>query len=508
MFKSGYFNQPDLADLRLVLRSSEGGSCTSSDLASDGPPIKRQCTGLSLDDERSLYTHKVILASKSPVIKAMLLRAKELRDLQATGDGLRVMLLVSPPAHQLTVFQLDTLELEVEQEELLACEVLFRSMYSDDLAEEVISALSSEQRGGVNGVTLLVQVYRLADRLEVCTDQCAQAISAISSADCGPLAVNYVFSLKKTSPELVEHAPIKNLLEKCLFQLLKRYSIRSLISNNSLLEEFKHVKFLTVLAFFESDEVEVVSENDILLLMALWMGKDWASRVNKQQLGAFWNILRLGQLSTSFISNLTTVAPWLPVDPAVLGDAAAWKSYQFKFRGKAAFMPRSLQSAHGSNVATWFKDKRKCLENGVCYASRFSEGALAKLLASVQHAGAREHLHAVWDKSMLFNGFDIYPMVSVQIVFEGSKKTFVLSVGFEFRTAAYISKGIQLLAHVKAGCLLGKGNVHIGSVDNLVHSTHTWEVTRVDYLDDFSCLGSYLDKEGMLPVQLYLSTID
>eukprot|EP00798_Chlamydomonas_sp_ICE-L_P021293 gene21293-biopygen30014 len=382
MFKSGYFNQPDLADLCLVLRS---GSCTSSDLTkNDSLPAKRRRIELFLDDERSFYTHKVILASKSPVIKAMLLRAKELRDIQtecdtsvgqpkkgrkkrSAGRGSGSI----PPTHQLPDLQLETLELPVEQEELLACEVLFRSIYSDNLAEEVRSALSSEQGAGVNRTTLLMQVYRLADRLEVCTDQCACAISSLSSADLESVhAVNYIFSWKRAAPALVEHAIIKAVLERCVSHLVARFGVLRMVHRGSpLLEKFKRLDFLTVLSFFDSDKLKVVSENEVIVLMGLWMGD------------------------------------------------------------------------------------------------------LAKLLTAVQHAGAQEDLHIVRARLTTFNGYDIVPTLSVQIVPVGSRKTFVVSVGFELKTsAAYMSASIQPLplALVKADCLLGKGTVFKGSVDALL----------------------------------------
>lgn len=92
MVKKGDFNQPTFADLRLVLQSSQDGTSTSS-AATDSPPSKRQCTGLSLDgDVRSFCAYKVILASNSPVINEMLLKAKERRELHAMGDGLRICL--------------------------------------------------------------------------------------------------------------------------------------------------------------------------------------------------------------------------------------------------------------------------------------------------------------------------------------------------------------------------------------------------------------------------------
>eukprot|EP00798_Chlamydomonas_sp_ICE-L_P020389 gene20389-biopygen29161 len=416
----------------------------------------------------------------------MVLRAKELRDIQAEcsgsvgqpkkgkkqrrggrGSGSK------PPAHQLPDTQLETLELPVEQEELLACEVLFRSMYSDDLAGEVTSALSSEQGEGVNKVTVLVQVYRLADRLEVCTDQCAQAISALTPAECESVdAVNYVFSLKGAAPALAEHGTIKALMEKCMTQLVKRFG--------------------------------AVWKNEILMLMALWMGEDWASRISKEQLGDLLNVLRLGHLSTAFVSYLSAIAPWLPVDPVVLGHVAAWKSCQIKFPGKAASMPKSLQSIHGSSVA-WFKDKRKYLgvANGSAYDGCYTEEDLAKLLKLVQHAGAQEDLHTIRPADgQVINGYDIFHTLSVEIVSDSSKKTFVLSVGFGFRTSTYyMSNEIKTLALVKADCVLGKGTVFKGSVDNLLHGEHSWEVARVDSLDDFSCLDSYLDEEGKLPMR-------
>ncbi len=94
----GEFNQPTCADLRLVLRSSQGGTSTSDNpdrTATDSPSAKRQCAGLSLDgdDACSFYTHQVVIASKSPVIRAMLVRAKEQRELHTMGDGLSIRLL-------------------------------------------------------------------------------------------------------------------------------------------------------------------------------------------------------------------------------------------------------------------------------------------------------------------------------------------------------------------------------------------------------------------------------
>eukprot|EP00798_Chlamydomonas_sp_ICE-L_P001967 gene1967-biopygen14801 len=508
----GEFNQPAFADLRLVLRSSQGGSCTSSDLASDSPPSKRRCTGLSSDDERSFNTHKVILASNSPVIKAMLLRAKELRDLQALGDGFRVRLHVSPPAQQQTDPQLEILELPMEHEELLACEVLFRSIYSGDLAEEVRSALSREQGAGVHRVTLLVQVYRLADRLEVCTDQCAQAISALSSAECESVDVaNFVFSLKRAAPALVEHVIIKALEEKCLSHLVARFKkIKEVFWSDALIDEFKQLDFLTVLAFFESDKLVVESENDILALMSLWMGEDWADRISKEQLGAFWNVLRLGHFTTSFISNLAIIAPWLPVDPVMLGYAATWKCHQFKNPREAASIRKMLQSAHGMSVA-WFKDRRMKAKSGMLGHFSFSKDDLASLLSLVQHSEVEEDLHTIRGLgSSTFNGYDFRAPLSVQLLSDGPKKAFVLSVGFEYETSAYIStEGIQTLAHVKAECELGKGAMARScDVHNLLCGTHAWEVARVDMLDDFSCLGSYLDRDGNLPCELTIWAIN
>eukprot|EP00798_Chlamydomonas_sp_ICE-L_P004801 gene4801-biopygen15096 len=511
------FNQPTYADLRLVLRSSQGGSATSrDDLASGSPPPKRQCAGLSLDDVRSFYAHKFILASKSPIINAMLLR--ELR--QAMDAVLSVFLvpmehsgsvclLVSPPARQLTDPHLEVLELPMEQEELVACEVLFRSMYSDNLAEDVDSVLSSEQGAGVSRVMLLVQVYRLADRLEVCTDQCAQAISAISSADCYSVdAANYVFSLKRSAPALAEHATIKDLIEKCLSWLVGHFGdITCLINNGSLMKAFLQLDVLTVLAFLESDELEVVSENEVLTLMGMWMGEDWAVRMSKEELKAFWNVLRLGHLTTCFIYRLVVLAPWLPANPDVLLHAIEWKMYQTKDPVKAASMQKMIQSAHGSSVA-WFKDERKLYADGWNHEIFFSASCLAELLTLVHRTGTQEDLHVVRAPPNQYNGYEFFPTLSVQLISDDSKKTFVLSAGFEVRTSASISKGIQTLVHVKATCQVGKANVHVGDVDDFIHGTHAWELTRVDTLDDFSCLESYLNESGELEGTLGIYGID
>eukprot|EP00798_Chlamydomonas_sp_ICE-L_P001966 gene1966-biopygen14794 len=432
----------------------------------------------------------------------MLLRAKELRDLKAMGDGISVRLVVSPSPLQQTEAQLEILELTMEHEELLACEVLLRSIYSGDLAEEVRSALSSEQGAGVSRVTLLVQVYILADRLQVCTDQCAQAISALSSAECESVDVaNFVFSLKRAAPTLVDHMIIKALQGKCLSHLVSRLGdIKRVIWRKRA--EFREFDFLTVLSFFDSDDLVVESENEILTLMGLWMGGDRG--LSKEQLGDFWNVLRLGHFTTSFISNSAIIAPWLPVDPVMLGHAATWKCHQFKNPGEAASIQKMPQSAHGSSVA-WFKDRRTKANSGMLGNISFSKYDLASLLSSVQHAGAEEDLHKIRGLWAPFNGYDFRETLSVQILSDGSKKAFVLSVGFEYETTAYISarQGIQTLAHVKADCKLGKGAiVRSWDVQDYLCGMHAWEVARVDVLDDLSCLGSYLDKDGNLPCEL------
>eukprot|EP00798_Chlamydomonas_sp_ICE-L_P028532 gene28531-biopygen32457 len=508
----GDFDQPTFSDLRLVLQISQGGRSTSSDLARDGPPTKRQCEGLS----QGFYAHKVILA-KSPVIKAMLLRAKELRGIQAACSvsrkkGQRKGPVSSPPAHQVPDLQLETLDLPVEQEELLACEVLLRLIYSDDLAEEVTSALSSEQGAGVNRMTLLVQVYRLADRFEVCIEQCEQAISALTSADCD--AVNYVFSLKRVAPGLVEHATIKALMEKCMYHLVQRFGVVwKMGEKSSLQDEFKQLDFLAVLAFFDSDDLKVTfSENDVLLLMAVWMDKD--SRGSKEQVGAFFNDLRLTHLSTSIISNFDAVVPWLQVDPVVLGRVLALKCHRLQNPGKDLSVPRSLQPVNGSSVA-WFKGKRNKFENGIQFHWKLSKRDVAKLLTSVQHLSEHEDVYTVRSENRrgVLNRYSIGKTLSVQLVSDDSRRTIVLSVGIEFATsAAFMSKGIETLALVKAECVLGKGTTYKGSVDDLLHGTHSWEVTRVNILLGslawISCLDSYLDEEGNLPFRVYFSKLD
>eukprot|EP00798_Chlamydomonas_sp_ICE-L_P004802 gene4802-biopygen15097 len=518
------FNQPTYADIHLVLRSSKGGCSTSGDdLASDSPLAKRQCTGLSLDDVCSFYTHKVILAAHSPVINAMLLKAKELRDLQAMDAALSVFLvpmehsgsirlIVCPPTRQLTDPQLEVLELPMEQQELLACEVLLRSMYSDDLAGGADSALSSEQGAGVSRVTLLVQVYRLADRLEVCTDQCAQAISAICYEDCESVdVVISVFSLKRSAPALAEHATIKVLMETCLSWLVGCFGdLTCLVDDDDLMEDFKKLDFLTVLAFLESDELGVGSENDVLVFMGVWIGEDWAVRMSKEELKAFWNVLRLGHLTTSFISRLAALVPWLPVDPDVLQHAIEWKMYQTKDPVKVASMQKMLQSVYGSSVA-WFKNAREPYFGVWSHEFCFSASCLAELLSLVQHSGVQEDLHVVRAPPGQYNGYDFFPTLSVQLLSDGSKKTFVLSVGFEVRTAACISKGVQTLVHVKAYCGLCRVGNPVSmdkAVHDFIYGTRAWELTRVDTLHDFSSLGNYLHQSGEMKGRLSIYEID
>eukprot|EP00798_Chlamydomonas_sp_ICE-L_P004803 gene4803-biopygen15098 len=523
MSKEAFFNKPTYADLRLVLRSSQGGSSTSNDdLVSvcGSPPAKRQCTGLPLDNVCSFYTHKVILASKSPVINAMLHRAEELKDLQAVDTVLSVFLvpmecsgsvklLVTPPTHQPTNLQLEVLELPMEQEELLACEVLLRSMYSDDLAEEVRRTLSSEEGADVSRVKLLVQVYRLADRLEVCTDQCAQAIPALSSADCDSVdTVNSVFSLKRSAPALAEHATIRDLMERCLSWLLTRFDeLLSAVWDDCLTKEFQQLDFQTVLSFLESDELVVASENEVLTLMGMWMGDDRADQMSKEQLGAFWNVLRLGSLTPSFLSNLDVVAPWLPVDPDVLRRATQFKMYKTNDYVKAVSMQKMLQSVYGSSVA-WFKNARKTFDATWPLTFCFSASCLADLLTMVQRSGAHEDLHVGRAPPMQYNGYDLFPTLSVQLLSDGSEKIFVLTLGFEVRTSAFISKGVPTLVHIKASCSLCSDTAFKRDVDDIIHGSLAWELTRVDTLDDFSCLESYLNQSGELQGALEIRKID
>eukprot|EP00798_Chlamydomonas_sp_ICE-L_P004799 gene4799-biopygen15091 len=448
------FNQPTYADLLLVLRSSKDGCSTSSDVFAIGSPLaKRQCTGLSLDDVCSFYTHKVILAAKSPTINAMLQRAKDFRD--------SAWLIVSPPTRQPTDPQLAVLELPMEQEELLACE----------------------------------------------------AISALSSTDCASVdAINSVFALKRSAPTLAEHATIKDLMEKCLSQLVERFGvITDLMWVDSLMEEFMQLDFLSVHAFLGSDGLLVVSENEIIVLMGKWMGGDWADRMSKEELKAFWNVLRLGHLTPSFISRLAVLAPWLPVDPDVLQLATEWKMCQTRDPVKAASMQKMLQSVYGSSVA-WFKNERQDDDyndgDGCSSAFCFSASCLADLLALVQRSGAHEDLHVVRAPPVQYNGYDFFPALSAQLLSEGSTKKIVLSVGFEVRTSASLSRGGQTLVHVKASYQLYSRPAFKREVDDFVHGTHAWELTRVDTLDDFSCLGSYLNQSGKLKGSLRIDTID
>eukprot|EP00798_Chlamydomonas_sp_ICE-L_P001952 gene1952-biopygen14781 len=521
MLKNNPFDQATYADLRLVLRSSHGG--TSSDLASGDPPAKRRCTGLPLDDVLSFFTHKVILASNSPVINAMLLRGKELRDLQAMGDGISccltpvestgsISLLVSPPTLQQADLGPEAIELPMEHDELLACEVLLRSLYSGNLAEEVKSALSSEQGSGVSRVTLLVQVYRMADRLEVCTDQCAQAISALRSADFEPVDdANYVFSLKRAAPALVQHATIKVLMETCLSNLVEHFNkTKKSIQGADFIKDFKRLDFLAVLAFLNSHKLVVGSENEVLTLMGMWMGEDWADRISKEQLVAFWKILRLGYLTTSFISNLSVVAPWLPVDPVVLGQAAAWKTYQLKSPNSAASMQLRLQSAHGIS-AGWFRH-RFLAPKGIIFTFSFSEEELAKLRASVQHAGAQEDLHTIRSgRTCKFNGYDFCATFSVQLLSEGSKPQFVLSFGFEFAVSEFLSKGARTMAHVKASWLdydQLEGLNCLSNVDDVLDGSHAWEWSVYDMEEFDECLRTLTFQQMKPEMTLAIDALD
>jgi hypothetical protein len=84
----------------------------------------------------------------------------------------------------------------------------------------------------------------------------------------------------------------------------------------------------------------------------------------------------------------------------------------------------------------------------------------------------------------------------------------LVSAGFEFRTSALISNASRSLARINTSCALGKDEVTLGYADDLLHGTHTWEVTRVDTMDDFSCLESYLDQDGKLAMSLWIVVID
>eukprot|EP00798_Chlamydomonas_sp_ICE-L_P021986 gene21986-biopygen30674 len=428
-----------------------------------------------------------------------------------------VGLFVSPPARQITDSQIEILELPVEQAELLACEVLFRSFYSCDLAEEVRIARANAQGEGASFVKLLVRVYRLADRLEVCTDQCAQAMSNLSLGDLESIDdTKFVFSLKRTAPALAEHAAIKVLMEKCLSELAECYfgSRSREIYWTSVpcwlerIKSFRRLEDPTVLAFLDFDDLDVTSENEVLTLMGVWIGKDWADRISKEQLGAFWNVLRVRHLTTSFISNLAEIVHWLPVDPAVLRHATEWKIYQAKDSGDAASMQEMLQSVHGTSVA-WFKDKRKPTPGlTLLLFVDFVAADLAKLLTSVQHSGAQEDVHAISAPHEFFNGYDFFLTLSVQVVSDGSKKSFVLSLGVEFRTSALISQGIQTLVRVKGrvGFVLGPEHLKMHEL-GFLYGPPNWEFIRVDdTLDDFSFLG--LDRNGNREVLVEIDSLD
>ena len=64
------------------------------------------------------------------------------------------------------------------------------------------------------------------------------------------------------------------------------------------------------------------------------------------------------------------------------------------------------------------------------------------------------------------------------------------------------------MVHVIVSCLLGNEEEYVRVVDDFIRGTHAWELTRVDTLDDFSCLESYLNESGELEGTLGIYGID
>eukprot|EP00798_Chlamydomonas_sp_ICE-L_P002140 gene2140-18189_t len=314
-------------------------------------------------EDLSFLAHKVVLAHSSSVLKTMLLKSAE----EQCGDG------------QQHMSSLMELGIPIEEEEQHAAEVLLRYMYTGKFTEEVDKALDKNpgsQPAGSSRTSLLVLLYRLADRLQVkgLLEECATAISNLEGKDLGSADdINCICSIISSAPLLCEKPPIDGLLTKCGNELIIQHPDATALCKGppNELELFLRLTCHAMLALISSDLLQAESENDVLVLACHWVRHNTPSQ---SQLSLLSHRIRLKHLTIPCLANLNAIAPWFAATPQML----------CKVLSLLGCTLQDMQQAGWNGPPAWFGPQRAITPLPLQQRTEFDEAyLLAVLRASV-----------------------------------------------------------------------------------------------------------------------------
>eukprot|EP00798_Chlamydomonas_sp_ICE-L_P014554 gene14554-20595_t len=215
----------------------------------------------STGDGLSFLAHKVVLALSSSVFLAMLKKAEEEQKEAIVGKESFVGNDCSANAKGREI-----MEVLVEEEELDGAEVLLRFIYSGDLDADL--QLS-------------------------------------------------------TAPALWDQPPIQDLHAKCLEFLLETFGqAPAIIRDTALGEDFLRLCFPALLALVSSDHLHVDSENDVVVLISMWLDHNGPCS-STEQLVLLSKAIRLLHTTRCYLAHLKSVAPWFQAEATVLDGVLA-----------------------------------------------------------------------------------------------------------------------------------------------------------------------------------------
>ncbi|GAX83929.1 hypothetical protein CEUSTIGMA_g11353.t1 [Chlamydomonas eustigma] len=196
----------------------------------------------------------------------------------------------------------------VEEEEVSAVKAVIKSMYTGKLDKEVIKSPLQ-----------LLNCFLAASRFVVphCIEQCSEAFKALPPKSFTTELLIKIYSLPPFEAESPQNI---HLFQKAKQDLLAWFGdIPKLLRQRlmacppcpTLLEQFKMLPYAAIHQWLQSDELVVHSENCVLTLLSVWVGRgDSGKNCINSQLTDLLKGIRVLQLTPSYLSLIPHIS-WL-----------------------------------------------------------------------------------------------------------------------------------------------------------------------------------------------------
>ena len=232
------------------------------------------------------------------------------------------------------------LVLHVEECELEAVELLLKCLYKVELTEEA--------RG--NG-QLLLEMYCLEDKYKIpaaCMEPILAALSAFQAKDVDVTLLSHMYSLPA---QLTEASSLEKIAAACEQKLVELFgNVPAVITDLEKRRQFCTLPYAAVLAWLQSDDLEVHSESCVLLLLTAWVRSEEHPACSPYQLKLLAHSLRVENLSATYLHGVLPDLKWF--------QESCSEEARF-LRGM--HMQRAIGGSHidWEGPAVWIAQKRK-----------------------------------------------------------------------------------------------------------------------------------------------------